>query len=157
MKRANIKVPVNIDLAQFSEIVNPAVDTENRKILRKIVMDFWNDIDTQTWDNLNTYFLDNATINWNNTNEQFNIEEFIIANREYPGSWVIKIERLEVMNNLVISVVKVQLKDDNTSFHATSFFEFENDKIKMLNEYWGSDEIAPQWRLERKIGKAITS
>ncbi|MDF2544854.1 MAG: hypothetical protein K0S47_4572 [Herbinix sp.] len=121
------------------------------------VISLWNDIDKQNWDNTHTYFEDDATINWNNTNERFNVEEFIRANCEYPGDWSIKVERLECIESLVISVVKVKLKNDDVFFHATSFFEFNNGKIKLLNEYWGDDGQAPQWRIDRHIGKAITN
>ncbi|MGG7177372.1 hypothetical protein ACQPU1_07275 [Clostridium paraputrificum] len=41
------------------------------------------------------------------------------------------------------------------SFHAVSFIKFKNDKIVTLDEYWGDDGIAPQWRLVKKIGKPI--
>ena len=119
------------------------------------VIGLWNDMDKQNWCSLHTYFEDDAIINWNNTNESFNVEEFVRANSEYPGDWSIKIERLECIENLVVSVVKVQLKNDDLSFHATSFFEFNSNKIKQLNEYWGDDGKAPQWRIDKKIGKPI--
>ena len=123
--------------------------------LKEHVIALWNDMDKQNWSNIGTYFEDRAVINWNNTNERFTVEEFIRVNAEYPGDWSIEIERLECTGNLVISVVKVQLKSDNISVHATSFFEFNNGKIKVLNEYWGDDGKAPQWRIEKQIGKPI--
>ncbi|ABW18689.1 nuclear transport factor 2 family protein [Alkaliphilus oremlandii] len=119
------------------------------------VISLWNDMDHQNWDALYTYFQDDAIINWNNTNESFNVTEFVKANAEYPGDWSIEIERLECIQNLVISVVKVQLKRDAVSVHATSFFEFEDGKIKLLNEYWGDDGEPPQWRIEKQIGRHI--
>ncbi|WP_242837266.1 nuclear transport factor 2 family protein [Alkaliphilus transvaalensis] len=115
----------------------------------------WNDMDKQNWDNIKKYFHNEAIINWNNTNERFNVEEFVRVNSEYPGDWNIKIERLESIDNLVISVVKVQLKDEDISVHATSFFEFDRDKIKVLNEYWGDDGKPPQWRIEKQVGRPI--
>ncbi|WP_415520971.1 hypothetical protein [Clostridium sp.] len=63
---------------------------------------------------------------------------------------------MECIENLVISVVKVQLKNKDASFHATSFFEFNNGKIKLLNEYWGDDGKAPQWRIDKQIGEKIS-
>lgn len=112
-------------------------------------------MDKQNWNNIHKYFDDEAIINWNNTNEKFSLAEYVRANCEYPGDWSIKIERLECVGNLVITVVKVQLKNDDVSFHGTSFFEFNNDKIKLLNEYWGDDGKAPQWRIDKQIGKPI--
>lgn len=121
------------------------------------IIAFWDEIDKQNWDNAQTYFDENATINWNNTNERFYVEEFIRVNSEYPGDWSIVVERLECINNLVISVVKVKLINDNVSVHATSFFEFINDRIVLLNEYWGDDGKAPQWRIDKQIGKPVTN
>lgn len=119
------------------------------------VRGLWSDIDKQNWNEIHRYFDNDAVINWNNTNESFNVEEFVRANSEYPGDWSIKVERLECIENLVISVVKVKLKNDDVSVHATSFFEFNNGKIKLLNEYWGDDGNAPQWRIDKQIGKQI--
>lgn len=121
------------------------------------VIALWNDMDKQNWYNIHSYFEDDAIINWNNTNERFNVEEFIRVNCEYPGDWRIEIERLECIESLVISVVKVELRNDDVSVHATSFFEFNNGKIKLLNEYWGDDGKAPQWRIDKQIGKPINN
>ncbi|AOT68935.1 hypothetical protein [Geosporobacter ferrireducens] len=123
---------------------------------QECIIGLWNDMDKQNWSNISKYFDDEAIINWNNTNERFNVQEFIRVNEEYPGDWNIRIERLECIDSLVISVVKVQLKNEDISFHATSFFEFNNEKIKVLNEYWGDDGKAPQWRIEKQIGRPIT-
>lgn len=122
---------------------------------KQIVLDFWQDVANQNANNLQKYFLPNATINWHNTNEQFSVEEYIRANCEYPGDWCSEVKRVELVKNLAITVTSVWLSDNSTSFHATSFFEFENYKIISLNEYWGDDGVAPQWRLDKKIGKPI--
>lgn len=105
---------------------------------------------------LETYFLPNATINWHNTNERFSVEEYIMANCEYPGDWFGNVERIEIIDDLAISVTRVWQIDNDMSFHAVSFFKFQVDKILCLDEYWGDDGIAPQWRLDKNIGKPIT-
>ncbi|HEX2946245.1 MAG TPA: nuclear transport factor 2 family protein [Clostridia bacterium] len=119
------------------------------------VIALWRDMDKQNWAKISTYFEDDAIILWNNSNERFNVQEFVRVNSEYPGNWSIRVERLEYVDNLVISVVKVRLQEQDASFHATSFFEFNNGKIKQLNEYWGDDGKPPQWRIDMKIGKPI--
>ena len=125
--------------------------------IKNIVEKFWNDINSQNWENLSSYFKEGAVINWDNTNESFNVQEFIKANSEYPGDWLMDIKKLVVadMRNEVISVVRVFLKDKNISFHAVSFFKFDSEKIEKLNEYWGIDVDAPQWRVDMKIGRKI--
>ena len=121
----------------------------------KTVQSFWFDVAKQNTSGLKEYFTQNAVINWHNTNERFTVEEYIIANCEYPGCWNGKVERFEILDNLVITVAKVWTADETMVLHATSFFEFTNDKITVLNEYWGDDGTAPQWRLDKHIGKPI--
>ena len=122
---------------------------------KQIILDFWKDVVNQNMDNLQSYFLSNAIINWYNTNEQFIANEYITANCEYPGDWCGEVERIELVGNLGITVTRVWLSDNSASFHVTSFFEFDDDKIISLNEYWGDDGVAPQWRLDKKIGRPI--
>lgn len=123
--------------------------------IKNKVSDLWNDINNQNWSKLPSYFSDDAVINWHNTNESFSVKEFVIANSEYPGNWIINTERLLQIDNVVISVVKVQLKGADTSFHATSFFKFNGNRIQLLDEYWGNDSLPPQWRIDKQIGKSI--
>lgn len=66
-------------------------------------------------------------------------------------------ERIEIRRRTVITVTRVFSPDNKISFHATSFFEFEEDKIKELDEYWGDDGEAPQWRKEKKLGRPIVT
>ena len=39
--------------------------------------------------------------------------------------------------------------------HVTSFIKTKEDKIVSMDEYWADDGNAPQWRLDKHIGKAI--
>ena len=57
----------------------------------------WADIGAQRWDALAAYFLPGALIFWHNTDECFTAEEFVRANREYPGNWRIEIERVHAL------------------------------------------------------------
>lgn len=120
-----------------------------------ILNSFWRDVARQDATALKTYFTPTANICWHNSNECFNVDEYIIANCEYPGEWQGEIERLEECGLFFITVTRVWLSDMSASFHVTSFFEFSEEKISKLDEYWGDDGVAPQWRLEKKIGKPI--
>lgn len=130
----------------------------NRIIEKDDFMDiykFWKDVLEQNADAVKAYFDKNAYINWHCTNEHFNVDEFIIANCEYPGNWDGEVERVEKINDLFITVTHVYLKDKTLSFHATSFIKVIDDKIVAVDEYWADDGMAPDWRLDRQIGKAI--
>lgn len=116
---------------------------------------YWNDIVRQDADAIRNYFDKNAYINWHNSNEHFNVDEFIRANCEYPGDWDGELERIEILEDLIITVARVWKRDDKMSFHVTSFIKVREEKIISIDEYWGDDGNAPQWRLDKHIGKAI--
>ena len=101
------------------------------------------------------YFHADAYVNWHCSNEHFTVDEYIIANCEYPGEWDGIVERVEIVNDLIITVVRIYPKDKSASFHVTSFIQTENDKITAMDEYYADDGIAPQWRLDKHIGTAI--
>jgi len=102
---------------------------------------------------LKNYFHEDACIRWHNTNEQFNVSEFLRANCDYPGNWYGEVERIEQTGNTVITVVHVWTQ--GMSFHMTSFFEIIKDKIKALDEYWGNDGEIPRWRKDMHIGRPL--
>ena len=122
---------------------------------KQFVIRFMADVAAQNRANLKPHFLADAVINWHNTNESFSVEEYIIANCEYPGEWYGNVERVETIDDLVISVARIWARDNSNSFHVVSFFKIKDGKISSLDEYWGDDGTAPQWRLGKKIGKPI--
>lgn len=119
------------------------------------IYEYWRDVLAQDADQIRNYFDKDAFVNWHCTNEHFNVEEFIIANCDYPGEWDGDVERVEYVNDTIITVTHVYPKDYSLSFHVTSFFRITDDKIRSLDEYWADDGTAPQWRLEKHIGQAI--
>lgn len=123
--------------------------------IEKWIKNYWRDIAAQDEAAIKAYFDPGASIYWHDTNEQFTVDEFIIANCEYPGDWRGEVERIEQAGSVVITVTRVWLSDNSASFHVTSFFEFRNVQITTLNEYWGEDGVIPQWRLDKQIGKPI--
>ena len=104
---------------------------------------------------MRTFFHKDAFINWHNTNEHFTVDEFIQANCEYPGKWDGELQRIEAKDDLIITVVRVFSLEEEVSFHVTSFMKVKDDKILSLDEDWGDDGAAPQWRLEKHIGTPI--
>lgn len=116
---------------------------------------FWDAVLRQDAGRLREYFCKDAYVNWHCTNEHFTVEEYIRANCEYPGEWDGTVERIEKMNDLTVAAVNVYARDRSASFHVVSFMRLEEDKICSLDEYWGDDGTAPQWRLDKKIGAAI--
>ncbi|MEL3907252.1 MAG: nuclear transport factor 2 family protein [Treponema sp.] len=119
------------------------------------VQKYWQAVLRQQPDKIKPFFHEEAYINWHNTNERFTVDEFVKANCEYPGKWDGTIEKVVEKDNVIITVVCVFSQDKKTSFHVTSFITIEGGKIISLDEYWGGDGKAPQWRLDMHIGKPI--
>ena len=97
---------------------------------------FWKAVLAQDEREIRKYFHAEAYVNWHCTNEHFTVDEYIVANCEYPGEWDGLVER-------------------SISFHVTSFIQTKNDKITAMDEYYADDGMAPQWRLDKRIGTPI--
>jgi hypothetical protein len=111
----------------------------------------------QQAEQMKEYFKEEALINWHNTNECFSRDEYIRANCEYPGCWSGSVERVELTGNTVILAGAVKSKDPEIALHVTSFYEFKDDKVIKLDEYYGEDGKAPQWRIDMNIGRSMNN
>lgn len=100
------------------------------------------------------FFCGGAFVNWHNTDEHFTADAFIEVNCRYPGKWEGAIERTESVGDLTVAAVHVMSKDEDLSFHVTSFVRWDEDgKILSVDEYWGDDGDAPEWR--RDMGLSV--
>lgn len=116
---------------------------------------FWNAVLEQNEQEIRKYFHKDASINWHCTNEHFTVDEFMIANCEYPGEWEGEIERIEEADWGLITVTHVYPADKTASFHVVSFFRIRDNKIVSVDEYWSDDGPPPQWRIDKHIGTSI--
>lgn len=119
------------------------------------IKQFWKSVLAQDEREIRKYFHEDACVNWHCTNEHFTVDEYIIANCEYPGEWDGVVERVEIMNDLIVTVVLIYPEDRSASFHVTSFIQTKDDKIIEMDEYYADDGTAPQWRLDKHIGTFI--
>lgn len=119
------------------------------------IQKFWKAVLDQDETAIRPYFHPDACINWHCTNEHFTVDEYIVANCEYPGQWDGVVERVEAADNLIITVTHIYPTDRSMSFHVTSFLRMKDDKITVMDEYYADDGTAPQWRLEKHIGTPI--
>ena len=120
------------------------------------IRDFWKATLRQDAAAMRRFFAPGARVRWHNTNEAFSAEEFVEVNCEYPGAWDGEVERVERLDGLIVTAVRVFAVDQALSFHVVSFFRVRDGKIVSLDEYWGDDGAPPQWRLDKKIGKNLT-
>ena len=110
----------------------------------------------QDEETIRRYFHKDAYVNWHCSNERFTVDEYIIANCNYPGDWEGTVERVEMLDDLYITATKVYPKDRSAFFHVVSFIKTESDRIISMDEYWADDGKAPQWRVEMRIGTPIS-
>lgn len=118
---------------------------------------YWQAALCQEAETMRGYFDPQAVIRWPNTNEQFTLEEFIIANCEYPGDWMGEVQRIETIGDQIITITLVQSRDQTVSLHAVSFFLLKEGKITLLEEYWSEDGPPPEWRQAKQIGRPISN
>ncbi len=118
----------------------------------KIIKQFWEAFAETDFDLAASYMSDDAIVVWSNTEETFNRDEFISLQKKYPGEHQIILEKVisaESSTNIIISIVKVISKfseNEIKSFYAISLFEFKDDIIIKITEYWGDISEPPDWR-----------
>lgn len=116
---------------------------------------YWRAVLAQDAAAMAAFFAPGAHVNWHNTNERFTAAEFIQANCIYPGDWDGELLREHRLEDLIITVCRVWPRDKSAGFHVTSFIQTQNGLITTLDEYWGDDGPAPQWRQDLKLGRPI--
>lgn len=115
---------------------------------------YWQAVARQNEALLPDFFNADAVVHWHNTNEAFDVAGFVRANCDYPGNWQGEIERIEEMGDLLITVTRVWDEARNSS-HVCAFIKLENGKISRVDEYWGDDGKAPEWRKALGISQPI--
>jgi len=91
------------------------------------VRSFWQKISAGDWQGLGSLFHQDAVIFWPNTNETFTPGEYVETNKNYPGTWTIETEFVEVTESRVLSIVRIISLTDQTTLHASRFFALKMD------------------------------
>jgi hypothetical protein len=112
---------------------------------KEIVISFWNAMDQREWEKAASFLAPQVTVTWHHTREIFRDREaFITMNRQYPGNWRIRVERIHEPDDEIMTVVAVT--DAEQVFHAISFFQVQHKQIVEITEYWCSPEEPSDWR-----------
>lgn len=113
------------------------------------VKEFWQYIDEANFDKLVEIMREDSNVILPNTKEIFKgRDNYINFNKDYPGRWYTKVEKIVDANNEVVSAVEIT-NDEGVSLYVTSFLKFENHLIKEITEYWGENGEAPKWRQDK--------
>ena len=73
------------------------------------IYEFWKAVLKQDEQEIRNYFHQDARICWHCTNELFTLDEYIIANCEYPGDWDGVVERVELLDILIYNRIRLFL------------------------------------------------
>ncbi len=103
------------------------------------------------------FLADELIVRWHNTNEQFNLEEYLKVNCSYPGNWLGKVEAIIPTSEGCVAVVQISSEDESVKVHQISVMKIMNEKIVALDEYYSEDGSIPQWRLDMNIGSLIVN
>lgn len=118
--------------------------------------EFLSAVASQDRERLRNCFVPSAVIRWPNTNEEFCLEDYLVANCDYPGCWHGQVERTERTENGAVAVSRIWAEDGAASLRVVSFFSFGTDgRIVNLTEYYSDDGPVPQWRQELGLGQPI--
>jgi len=98
-------------------------------------------------------FCEDAVIRWQTTDEEFSVTDLVEAHCQRPGRRKVVIERMHRVGETLVTVVHLWM--EGTSYYVTSFFQMSRGRIIQLDEYWGENVEAPQWRTEAQIGIRI--
>ena len=110
----------------------------------------------QDRERLRACFVPTAVIRWPNTDEEFDLEDYLTANCDYPGNWLGQTERTEQMEDGAVAVARIWAADGSVSLRVISFFRFAADgRIAELTEYYSDDGPVPLWRQELKLGRPM--
>ena len=72
---------------------------------------FWDAVLRQDAEAIREYFHPNAWVNWHNTNEHFNVEEFIRAHCDYPGDGTGNVDPILITDTYIINATYVSSND----------------------------------------------
>lgn len=117
------------------------------------IEEYWCAVTAQDEERLAGFFHPAAHVYWHHTGELFTAEEFLCANCRYPLCWEEEIERVEEIEEGLLSAVRIYSRQPMLSFHVVSFMKLHDGRILRMDEYWGEDGEIPAWRKQLQLGK----
>ena len=114
---------------------------------KKLAERYWACMGSGQFDQAGTCMTADAHVYFPNTQEVFKGRDaFVAFNEQYPGKWSVRIEKLIVLGDTVVTAVRVDSEDGEMGFYAASFFTIRDGLIKEITEYWGENGEPPRWR-----------
>ena len=107
----------------------------------------WQAFQARDWPRARSLLRADLQATWWTSGERFSSADgFIQAQSRYPEGWTIHlIEVAPLQDGRVVSVARVDHPPGQ--FFATSFFRIDDGIILGIDEYWGTVEAPPDWRI----------
>lgn len=114
--------------------------------MKEVVLKYLSLLNDGNFKGLDQVFSKDAKIIWKNTKEEFNVEELIDVNTRYPGIWSVSPVELFQIEDQYLSIALIEETTSKVSLYMISKYQFQNQKIQELVEYFSDNGEAPEWR-----------
>ncbi|MGW0629699.1 nuclear transport factor 2 family protein [Streptomyces sp. NPDC002758] len=114
--------------------------------LRKTVERFWTTAEARDWDAFADTLAEDAVYMLPQTRERIRgRERYVRFNREYPGDWHVRVERIVAEPDQVVTWLHVTVGAEEMD--AVSFFTGDEDgRIASVTDFWPEPYEAPAGR-----------
>ncbi|WP_329119496.1 nuclear transport factor 2 family protein [Streptomyces sp. NBC_01465] len=115
-------------------------------VLRKAVETYWAAADVRDWETFGTTLSDDVVYELPQTRERIRgRERYLQFNREYPGDWRVRIERIVSEGDQVVTWLLVETGVE--AAHAVSFFTGDAEgRIAAVTDFWPEPYEPPAGR-----------
>lgn len=114
---------------------------------RQVVEALWQHFDRFEFEAVGPLLHDDFVLEWPLTGERIRgRDNFIAVNKYYPGQWRIRIHKIIVSGDEVVT--EITAEDGNERNPAISFFECQDGKILKIREYWPLSYPPQEWRAQ---------
>ncbi|MFD9438127.1 nuclear transport factor 2 family protein [Streptomyces sp. NPDC060006] len=108
----------------------------------------WNRVQARDWTGVGELLADDVVVEWPISGERIvGRENYVRVNAEYPEGWTIKVLRILVDGDEVVSEVEVPHETMGV-FRVAAFWTVNEGRVVRGREYWTElgSEPAPEWR-----------
>lgn len=116
--------------------------------LRATVENYWTAADLRDWDTFAATLADDVLYDLPQTRERIRGKERYLAfNREYPGDWRVRVERIVADGSGRQAAVRTLFTDGGQESHAVHFFTFDAQaRINGITDFWPEPYEPPAGR-----------
>lgn len=116
--------------------------------LRATVERYWTAADVRDWDTFEATLADEVLYDLPQTRERIRGKERYMAfNREYPGDWRVRVERVVADGDGRQAAVRTLFTEGGQESHAVHFFTFDaRGRISGITDFWPEPYEPPAGR-----------